>query len=233
MKKRGLNIRKHLVEIKVGIFLIGAIFLLFIAAVSIKEVSFLRGSYILKIKFDFAEGLKPASPVRFCGVDVGEIKKVEVKESNRKLLVYVHAKIERGIRIPKGSKFFINSLSLFGEKYLEIIPPQIVSTYLREEEVVEGESGVPLFNIMSSFHKTMVKVDDFIKETKLQESLKDIVLNIKDVSRDFRDILEGIKNKEGTLGMFIYDDALYIEAKEFMEDLKLHPWKLLYKPKEK
>ena len=79
MRRKVLGIRRYLLEIKVGVFMLGAIVIVFIAAVSIREVSFLGGSYLLKAKFNFTEGLKSSSPVRFCGVDVGEIKRLEVR----------------------------------------------------------------------------------------------------------------------------------------------------------
>lgn len=235
MEKRLLDIRKYLMEIKVGIFLLGAAILVFITAISLREVSFLKGSYIIKIKFDFAEGLRAASPVRFCGVDVGEIKKTEVKEEDKKSVVYVYTKIAREVRIPKDSSFFINSLSLFGEKYLEIIPPDSKEEiiFLKDGDEVVGISSTPLFNIIASFHKTMIEFDKFIKENEVRESLKDIIINVRDAAKDLHEILSNIRNEEGTLGKFIYDDSLYTTTEEFIQDLKLHPWKLLYKPKEK
>lgn len=233
MKKSVLNVSKILLEIKIGVFILGAILLIFIAALAIREVSFMKGSYILRVSFTFAEGLKPTSPVRFCGVNVGEIKKVKVVKYNTKPTVCVYAKIQREIKIPVHSQVFINSLSLFGEKYLEIIPPEKIEGFLKENDTIEGVSPVPLFNIMVSFHKTMTDLNNFIKEAELQESLKDIVFNVKGVTSDLHGILGQIKSKEGNLGRFIYDDSLYQITEEFIQDIKVHPWKLLYRPKEK
>jgi len=225
-------------EIKVGIFLVGAIFILFVVVLSLREVNFFKGSYILRIKFKFAEGIKPASPVRFCGVNVGEIKKVEVKFLNNQPQVYVYAKIRKDVKIPRNSQFFINSLSVFGEKYLEIIPPQKISSFLKENEEVEGISSTPLFNIMDTFHRTVIKIEKFVEENELKSSLKEIVLNIKEASSEFREILKGIRNKEGTIGKLIYDEALYKEIENLIKeienlvkDLKKHPWKLLKRPR--
>ena len=225
--------KRYISEIKVGIFLVGALFILLVVALSIKEVSFLKGSYVLKVKFEFAEGLKPASPVRFLGVNVGEVNKVEVKVIDNQPVVYVYAKIKKEIRIPEGSKFFINSLSVFGEKYLEIIPPKEVTSFLEKDVEVQGISATPLFNIMDTFHKTVLKLEKLIEEEELRASLREIILNIKGVSSKLNDILEGVRNKEGTLGRLIYDDSLYRETEELIKDLKAHPWKLLHKPRKR
>ncbi len=223
--------KKYASEIKVGIFLVGAIFILFIAVLSLREVNFLKGSYTLKIKFKFAEGLKPASPVRFCGVNVGEVKKVEVKFLNNQPQVYVYAKIRKDVKIPRNSQFFINSLSVFGEKYLEIMPPQKINSFLKENEEVEGISSTSLFNIMNTFYRTVIKIEKFIEEDEIRSSLKDIVLNVKEASCEFREILKGIRNEEGTIGKLIYDDTLYKEIEDLVKDLKKHPWKLLKRPR--
>ena len=241
MRRKALGIRRYLLEIKVGVFMLGALAIVFIAAVSIREVSFLGGSYLLKAKFNFTEGLKSSSPVRFCGVDVGEVKKLEVvgNEKNSVPIVYVYLKIAKNVKIPKDSQFFINSLSLFGEKYLEIIPPKKVEAFLKEGESVQGMPAVPLFEILSAFHKTMAKLDGFIKDAEMQESLKDIVLNVKGVTEnverltgDFEIIMQGVKKGKGTLGKFLYDDSVYTKTEQLIDELKANPWKLLHKPKQ-
>ena len=111
---------KSFTYIKLGSFFLVAILIFFAAILSIREISIFKGSYIVIVKFGFAEGLRTSSPVRFCGVDVGEVKKVLIKEDAGESKVYVYSKVQEGVKIPKNSYFFVNSLSLFGEKYLEI-----------------------------------------------------------------------------------------------------------------
>lgn len=233
MKKKILDMRKILLEIKIGMFIVGALFLIFIAALSIQEVSFMKGSYIIKVDFSFAEGLKSSSPVRFCGVNVGEVKRIEIQKYDLEPTVRVYAKIKREIKIPRNSSLFINSLSLFGEKYLEIIPPEKIDGFMIEGETISGISPVPLFTVMSSFHETMTDLNKFINEADFQDSLKNIVNNVESLTSDLSDILGEVKNKEGNLGRFIYDDSLYQKTEEFIEDIKQNPWKLLHKPKDK
>ncbi len=231
--KQGLKLKKYLLEIKIGVFLIVAFLILFVASLSIREVNFLRGSYVIKVKFKFAEGLKPASPVRFCGVDVGEVKKVEVKLIDSQPIVFVYAKIRKGVNIPIGSRFFINSLSLFGEKYLEITPPKDISGFIKDNQEVWGMTGTPLFSIINSFRRTMESLDEFVRDAEVKKSFKEIVINAKKITEELDTILTDIKNKEGTLGRFIYDDSIYRKTEELIDDLKANPWKLLHKPRKK
>lgn len=232
MKNGTWDMKKYLREMKVGGFFLIALILLFITLLSIREVSFWKGTYILKVKFYFAEGLRPASPVRYCGVDVGEVKKVEILEENNQPIVYVYTKIGEDIKIPKNSSFIINSLSLFGEKYLEIIPPEKIEGYMAKDEKTEGVSPIPLFTVIANFHKTMGEVNDFVKKGKLKTSFENILTNTEVITVNIRKMTEDIQKKEGNLGKFLYDDSIYRKTEEFVDDLKSHPWKLLYKPRE-
>jgi phospholipid/cholesterol/gamma-HCH transport system substrate-binding protein len=233
MKRRLLEIRKNILYIKVGSFFLIAFVLLLLTLLSIREFNFFKGTYLLIVKFNFAEGLRAASPVRFCGVDVGEVKRVEIKETQKTPVVYVYAKIQKDVRIPKNSYFFINSLSLFGEKYLEITPPPQINGYLKEKEIVEGISPTPLFNVFSTFHKTMEEVSEFVKEGKLKTTLENTLDNFEKLSLEMKGLVEDIKSQKGTVGKLLYDDSLYNKIEEFIDDLKRHPWKLLYKPRER
>ncbi len=227
------NIKKHFPEIKLGAFFIVALALLLITLISMRSFSFLKQKNDFKIKFNFSEGLRASSPVRFCGVDVGEVKYVEVKQKDDlQPFVYVHIRVDNDIRIPKNSYFFINSLSLFGEKYLEIVPPVKPDGYLREGEMVEGISPTPLFNVLTNFNKTMEEVNEFVKDGKLKTSLLNTVSNMEVISADMRELMESVKNKKGTLGRLFYDDSLYTKTEEFVDELKKNPWLLLHKPKD-
>ena len=225
--------KKTLMYIKVGGFFLVAVALFFVTLLSIKKVDIFKGNYDIIVKFEFAEGLRPASPVRFCGVDIGEVKGVTVKEEEDKPLVYVTAKIQKGVMIPKDSYFFVNSLSLFGEKYLEIDPPDIVTGYIKESEVVDGISPVPLFNVFASFTKTMNEISAFVREGKIKTSFENLISNMEEASLEVKGLLKDMRNKQGTVGRLLYDDSLYETTEEFIQDLKANPWKLLHKPKDK
>jgi phospholipid/cholesterol/gamma-HCH transport system substrate-binding protein len=218
--------------IKIGSFFLGAFFLFFIAILSIREVSFLKGTYPITVVFEFAEGLRQSSPVRYCGVDVGEVQRVEVKDRDNKPLVFVRIKVKDEMKIPKHSFFFINSLSLFGEKYLEITPPAVPTGYLKEEDTVDGISPIPLFNVFATFTKTMEEVRSFVKEGKIKTSFENILANVEGISLEIKGLFEDMRNKQGTVGRLLYDDSLYQTTEEFIKDIKAHPWKLLHKPKE-
>ncbi|MFA7677679.1 MAG: MlaD family protein [Candidatus Omnitrophota bacterium] len=225
------DLKKSLIYVKVGSFFLAALFLLFITLISVKEINIFKRTYMVKVRFDFAEGLASASPVRFCGVDVGQVKTVKVEAEGSVPRVCVYAKIKQDVKIPKRSHFFINSLSLFGEKYLEIDPPDSITGYVKEGDVIEGISPVPLFDIFAGFSSTIQEVREFVKEGEIKESIENILSNMDAITLDIKNLLTDIKNEKGTIGKLFYDDSLYNTTEEFIIDIKEHPWKLLHKPK--
>jgi phospholipid/cholesterol/gamma-HCH transport system substrate-binding protein len=232
MRSKFFDIKKYFREIKVGIFFFGALFLLFITLLSMREFNFLKRKQNLIVKFNFAEGLRPSSPVRFCGVDVGEVTAVDIKRKDGgQPTVYVYIRVDKNSRIPKKSNFIINSLSLFGEKYLEVLPPQEIEGYLEEGEAVEGYSPVPLFYVVTGVNRAMNEVNEFVKDGKVRRSFENTIANIEKISEDTEQLMQDIRDKKGTVGKLFYDDSLYTKTEEFIEELKQHPWKLLHKPK--
>ncbi len=123
-------------------------------------------------------------------------------------------------------------MSLFGEKYLEIDPPPLSTGYINDGDIIEGISPIPLFNVFASFNKTMKEVSEFVKEGKIKTSLERIFSNTEAITVELKGLIEDMKDEQGTIGRLLYDDSLYQTTEEFIADLKEHPWKLLYKPKE-
>jgi len=87
-----------------------------------------------------------------------------------------------------------------------------------------SELTTSLDNIMETSEEDIVSIIE-----KLELSL----VELKKVLDSTSNITTAIENKEGTVGMLLYDDEMYKEMMAFVKDIKAHPWKLLKKGKEK
>lgn len=231
MAKNIWETKRKLFYVKIGVFFLSGIILLSFAVVTIKDFTFFKPAYQIDVMFGFAEGLKRSSPVRFCGVDVGEVRSVRVINTPDGPRVKVTAGIGGEVGIPKGSHFFINSLSLFGEKYLEITSPVEFSGYIESGEVVEGVSPVPLFQLFSGFNKTMEEIKAFVEDGQIKAAVEDTIKNLQEITLKTRGLVSDISQEQGTVGRLLYDDSLYRKTEEFIMDIKENPWKLLHKPR--
>lgn len=199
---------KTKLELKVGIFVfVGAVILVFLI-LSIGGLKTWSSGYKINFDFNFVNGVKVGAPVRFAGVDIGEVRKVSLgfipqeNRSNVRLEVWV----KQVIRIPVDSTVWVNTLGLLGEKYVEIIPGKNYTAFIKDNGVIAGVDPLPIHEIFNRVESIMRNLDEGI---------------IK------------IQNKEGSLGKLIYDDAVYNELEALITDVRKNPWKLFIKTKEK
>jgi len=199
---------KTQLELKVGIFVFIGLIILTIFILSIGGIKTWSSGYYININFNFVNGVKIGAPVRFAGVDVGEVKKINLEfipdqnRSNVRLLVWV-----RGIlKIPVDSSVWVNTLGLLGEKYIEIMPGKDYLNSVEGNGSMKGVDPLPIHEIFNRAESILHNLDDGI---------------IK------------IMNKEGSLGKLIYDDKVYNELEAFVTDVRKNPWKLMIKTKEK
>ena len=199
---------KSKLEMKVGIFVFLGLIILAAFILSIGGFKTWTSRYKVNFTFGFVNGVKQGAPVRFAGVDVGEVKEIKFfydpKESMTK--VRLTCWIRKDARIPLDSKIWVNTLGLLGEKYVEIMPGQDYNKLLAENQNLAGEDPLAMNDIMKSAKNIVDSLDIGVAK---------------------------ILNKEGTIGKLLYDDKIYNELDALVTDVRNNPWKLLIKTKEK
>jgi phospholipid/cholesterol/gamma-HCH transport system substrate-binding protein len=199
---------KTKLELKVGIFVFIGLTVLVIFVLSIGGFKTWSSGYRLNLIFNFVNGVKIGAPVRFAGVDVGEVKRINLqfKPAENHTKVYLEVWVRDIVRVPADSIVWINTLGLLGEKYVEIIPGKDYANSLKENQSLIGVDPLPTHELFNRAENIMRNLDDGLTR---------------------------IMNKEGSLGKFIYDDKVYNELEALVTDVRKNPWKLLIKTKEK
>jgi len=193
-------------ELKVGVFILIGIAILFIIVFSIGDINLSKTGYKVKVQFNFASGIGPSAPVRLAGVGVGQVQGIQIihdpkdKKTKAELTVWIND----GAKIEEDAVVTINTLGLMGEKYLEIIP---------------GTPGTPDVKP----NGTLVGKDPV--------SMEKITENLAALSESVRAIVDKIKKGDGTIGKLLNDDAIYNNLEGFTADIRKHPWKLLNRPR--
>lgn len=198
---------KTKLELKVGVFVFFGLIILFIFILSIGRFKTWASGYRVNFTFSFVNGVKVGAPVRFSGVDVGEIKQIKFFFPNgkEKGQITIIVWLKKDIRIPDDSTIWVNTLGLLGEKYVEIMPGVNYSHCLLPNDTMAGVDPIPMHEVF-----------------RIGKNIADIL----------NESITKMKNKEGTLGKLLYDDTVYNELEAFMIDIRKHPWKLFYKGKE-
>lgn len=217
-------------EFKVGVFVFVGLTILMTLILQIRGFKTLASGHQVNFVFNFVNGVKIGAPIRFSGVDVGEVKHINFITDTQegKTKVQIIGWLRNDVKMPHDSAVWINTLGLLGEKYIEVMPGKDYSKYIGVNETLIGNDPVAMHEI--------------------GEMLKNIAVDI-DV------ILAKIKNKEGTFGKLLFDEKLYDDLdqsvillreqlqssisgigtnlQDLITDIKKHPWKLFWKTKDK
>jgi phospholipid/cholesterol/gamma-HCH transport system substrate-binding protein len=195
-------------ELKVGIFVFIGLAILVVFVLSIGGFKTWSSGYRVNLIFNFVNGVKLGAPVRFAGVDVGEVKKINLqhKPQQNHTNVCLEVWIRDTVHLPADSTVWINTLGLLGEKYVEIMPGKDYANTIKENQFLVGVDPVASQELYSKAENILANLDIGIAK---------------------------IVDKEGTLGKLLYDDEIYNELDAFITDVRKNPWKLLVKTKEK
>lgn len=228
-------------ELKVGIFIFIGILILSVIIFSIGNFYTVKRGYTLNVVFSFANGIGIGAPVRYSGVEVGEVRNIDVyfDQKENRPMVKLNIWVAQNTWINENAKAAINTLGLLGEKYLEITPGTRDAKLLQKGETLRGQDPVSTEELARSTKELVEKVASLIEsidkiagDESLRTSLRNTVFNLEALSGDLRDFLSYARQGKGTLGRLISDDKLYNDIDEMILDIKQNPWKLLFKPPE-
>ena len=228
-------------ELKVGIFIFIGIVILSVIVFSIGNFYTIKRGYTLSVIFSFANGIGVGAPVRYAGVEVGEVQEIQVyfDEEKDRPMVRLVAWVSQDTWINEDSKATINTLGLLGEKYLEITAGSRETRRLGEGDILRGSDPVSTEELTRETKRLIGKLDAAVEsvnkivgDDQLREDLKDTVSNLNSLSVELRELVSTAKDGKGTIGRLMTDDTLYKDMDELILDIKQHPWKLLYRPKE-
>ncbi|MCC7518054.1 MAG: MCE family protein [Verrucomicrobiae bacterium] len=143
-------------RLKIGIVTLFSMALFGIMVAAIANLD-LRPKREVCVNFSFINSLEVNAPVRFAGARVGEVKRVKVLTPEDRALftrnapyVQVFAHVDRSIQIPKGTRAMVNTMGFMGEKYLELMPESRSTSYLGENETLEGVDPTAMDTVFAS-----------------------------------------------------------------------------------
>jgi phospholipid/cholesterol/gamma-HCH transport system substrate-binding protein len=232
--------RRMDLEFKVGIFVAIGVAILMSMVFSLKELKYAQQKYTIKLRFDFANGIEIAAPVRLAGVQLGEVKDIQIAYDDKanKTVVDLYVWLDKKAKVEKDAEAFINTLGLIGEKYVEIIPGTPGCEAIRPGEMLAGRESVPMekltqkgYEIANGLGDTIKHFNKLVGDPETQAAFKATMLDLRKFMASANEVMDKVKAGEGTVGKLFMDEGLYEELDAFVKDLKAHPWKLLSKPR--
>ena len=255
--KKGRN------EIFVGMFVIVGFIFLTLTLFFVSGVYLFRPGYKIDVLYKYVSILEKGAPVRMAGVRIGEVDKVTLEHNEKlgQIRVRVHLFIEKGTQIRENYIFYIRGTHVLSEPHIEISPMPGNAALLSAGAEIQGDNPIPLEALIQKAHDIAANIDLILErlsaavgDEQSQKALKDIIINMAELTKSINQILEGseedmrtaidniesttsslntilthIEKGDGTAGKLLMEDELYQDLREFVQDIKAHPWKLLKK----
>lgn len=128
-------IERRINELKVGVFFLLGIALLFAVVFAVQGWLTTGRGYQITIVFPNASGLQPGAPVRLAGVEVGRVLAISLTPDVKAQVV---VRLRRDVVIYSNYSIKI-TVPLFGERYIEIKPVEPPGEIVRKGTVVIGQ----------------------------------------------------------------------------------------------
>lgn len=194
-------------ELKTGIVIVIAILIgIFFW---LKTSSFKTQEYVLKTHFSHAAGIKNDAIVSLAGIEVGRVSDIKFLYEPEETKVELTLLIDKKAKVRADSIAFVGTTGFIGDAHIGITPGTS-KVFLKKNTVIPSEDPIEM-------RKLMKRADSIAK------SLDVICGDVKTIVSDNKEKVDNIvTNLEVTSSNF----------KEFSDDIKKHPWKLLIKGRE-
>jgi phospholipid/cholesterol/gamma-HCH transport system substrate-binding protein len=175
----------------VGILVIGAIGFVGYYTIFEQVDAFSEYKFRFKVRFHNVEGLRKGAKVRFLGVDMGRVKKMEVVLNE----VFVEVAVLDSVPVYSNYQIEIRTESALGGKYVSVYP---------------GNKRFPLMakNIDGQIFNGVSYRDPF---TSISQIIDENRTNVYETIRNVKNISSKINTGKGTFGKLVNDDEAYSE----------------------
>lgn len=204
-------------EAKTGIVVLVCVVMLLGLLLKVGNFTLFQHGYTIKSQFHYTAGVKKHAPVRLSGVDVGEVRDIQIiygDETQIELILW----LQDGVKLRSDSKAYVTTLGLMGEKYVEIKAGTTEAPTVKAGEMIPGEDPVRLEELVQMATKVAGDIGTMAKDiSKVANHVDEVVVDNKPKLNNIFDNLEETSEN----------------FRDFSQDIKYHPWKILAKGKEK
>ncbi|MDD3089091.1 MAG: MlaD family protein [Candidatus Omnitrophica bacterium] len=162
-------------------------------------------TYTVKTRFVYAGDLKPNAIVKLSGIEVGRLLTAEFSYDPNTAVECV-LEIDSRAKLRKDSIAYIGTAGFVGDAFVGITPG-VSPEFMEEGGMLDSEDPVQMRILMK-------------KAEEIANSLDGILKDVKSIVAD---------NKGNIDSIVLNLEATSQNLKEFSEDVKKSPWKLLFK----
>lgn len=222
-------------NVRLGVFVLaGLTFIIVLLYLIGKNQHLFGSSFVLKVQLDNVQGLKSGNNVRYAGIDVGTVKKINILNDTTMEVEMVIDELVKPV-IHKNAIVSIRTDGLVGNKVVEISSSKTPAPPVEDGDVLSSRKSIDTDEMLRTLSKTnndlaiiteglkttIGKINnstalwDLLNEEGIPNHLKKSAYNIHQATdkanrmiADLQSIVLGVKNGKGSLGAIVTDTAL-------------------------
>ena len=181
----------------------------------VKTTDFSARPYKLKTYFNYAEGIKTDSIIKLSGIEVGRVEKIKFNYEPETKVELVLT-LDRKAKIREDSIAFISTSGMIGDAYIGLTPGSPDKPFVKDGATILSEDPIEM-------RKLMRKAD------VIAENLDKTLVEVKRLAENVTGAVADNRSRIDNIAVNLEETS--VNFKEFSEDIKRHPWKLLMKGK--
>ena len=188
------QLRRRRREVWVGLFVVAGLAGILIVLMTMTNAAMFRGRYVVSTIVPDAAGIRNGDPVQMRGVNIGRIMGFRIAAEE----VEVRLEIEGEYPIPKDSVVELKASGLLGGLVADVIPGTS-SVMASWGDVLEGRSGVGLFDKMDSLAGEADDVASRLKDLLSDEMVGDLQGTAGEARQLLEQLSGTVKEQRGEL----------------------------------
>ena len=232
---------------KVGIFVLTGTAILILALYLIgSKQNFFGSTFELHAKFKTINGLMPGNNIRFTGIDIGTVKKVEIENDSTVNVVMI---IENDVRqfIKQNAIATVGTDGLMGNKLINISSSDENAICVKDGDIIKSINPIGTDAMMRTLEVSNQNIKDIsndikiianrfnkpntlwsiLTDTTISKNLKQAIININKTSEsayimtsDLKSIVKGLKSGNGTVGKLLTDTLFAKKINQTMQNIQ-------------
>lgn len=181
-------------EVKVGVMVIVAIFVLYFGLNFLKGVDIFSPVNNYYATYDSIGGLVPSSPVFIKGYKVGQVEEVKYDFSKQKSFL-IRISVSKNIHLPKGTIIQLNDAGLMGGKVIQLAfaPINAAQSMYEPGDTIESQIGVGIMDkvtagLLPKIETISIQTDSLIRSVRSLVENKNLDKSLASIERTTADL---------------------------------------------
>lgn len=187
-------------EVTVGFFVVVGFLILSLIVFFVSGIYIFRPGYHLIATFDYVGIINRGAPVRFSGVRVGEVSKVEIvkpKDEKAKTKIQVTFFVEENVEVKEHYEVSVQGTHIMSEPHIAINPVYEGGRILKEGDVIEGISPSTMDELIKRGESIAMRIDNLLESVQdlfdadTKKSLRESIQNMNSLLKSMNAVTEG------------------------------------------